>query len=146
MVLVWNLHLVVLLLLGLEFASSCTAVACVDKALSTHGKLALPDHLGVLSCMSALSTQLGSSTGIQFVLWLMLPFRYYSPEPGASGRNEVKRHVHMFSSYKKLVGSCAAICYMAIWVGYTDMHLIFGVSMTLERVAQQGELNNQLKL
>ncbi|CAL5421036.1 unnamed protein product [Camellia sinensis] len=74
--------------------------------------------------MSALSTQLGSS---------------------ASGRNEVKRHVHMFSSYKKLVGSCAAICYMAIWVGYTDMHLIFGVSMTLERVAQQGELNNQLK-
>lgn len=31
MVLAWNLHLVVLLLLGLEFASSCTAVACVNK-------------------------------------------------------------------------------------------------------------------
>ncbi|CAL5349630.1 unnamed protein product [Camellia sinensis] len=92
---------------------------------------------GRFNILSALSTQLGSS---------------------ASGRNEVKRHVHMFSSYKKvkrhvhmfssykkLVGSCAAICYMAIWVGYTDMHLIFGVSMTLEHVAQQGELNNQLK-
>ncbi|THG19962.1 hypothetical protein TEA_009431 [Camellia sinensis var. sinensis] len=40
----------------------------------------------------------------------------------------------LIDSLAKLVGLCTAICYMAIWVGYTDVHLIFGVSKTLEHV------------
>ncbi|GMP36048.1 hypothetical protein CsSME_00008287 [Camellia sinensis var. sinensis] len=45
----------------------------------------------------------------------------------------------LHNSTSLVVGSCAAICYMAIWVGYTDVHFIFGVSKTLEHVQLSGE-------